>query len=278
MNILSRAGDKVAPHVDHIREALLNEEVLHCDETGIRAVKKKWLHVVSSRRYTYYQAHEKRGYAAIADMGILPRFSGVMVHDFWKTYFNGNLPGHHAMCNDHLLRELQGIIDTRPDQTWAHRMQTYLRESWKEVKIARQSATGQLPDARSRELTITYGHILKEAEEELKALTPRRVKRRKNAALSDAESLWRRFVEYGEAILRFIHDPRVPFGNSQAERDIRMMKVKLKVSGTFRTDRGADLFADLRSFVSSARKQGWDAFSALRLMLADSFSFSGLAT
>lgn len=274
MSKLSRLSQKAEPVVKIIAEEILHSEVIHVDETGFGAEEKKWLHVLSTDKFTLYGAHAKRGFDAVHDIGILTKYTGIMVHDFWSTYFRKELPGKHAMCNDHLLRELQGIIDTEPSQTWAVEMQKFQRSSWKEVKAARESPLGAVSEERQDALDEQYWDILWTAQKQIELLRKPGAKRRANAAESDAERLFSRFFEYGEAILRYISDPRVPFGNSQAERDIRMMKVKMKVSGPFRTDIGADIFASLRSVISSARKHGFDAFSALLSLSYGTFSFS----
>ncbi|MCL2547880.1 MAG: transposase [Symbiobacteriaceae bacterium] len=246
---------------------------MHVDETGISAVNARWLHVVSSDRYTYYGVHEKRGIKAIHDIVLLENYHGVIVHDFWSSYLSDSLPGVHAMCNAHLLRELQGIIDNIQNLTWAAKMQEFLRSSWREVKRTRQDYNTGLPDQRVRELVMDYGRILRIAELEIEEFAVKQTRRR-NAAKSDAERLWNRFMEFGEAILRFIYDPRVPFDNNLRERDLRMMKVKMKVCGTFRSYQGSLIFADLRNFISSARKQGYEVFSAISMMLSGAFEFA----
>ena len=272
-HMVNRAGEKAIPQLHIIRERILEADVIHVDETSLSAEGRRWLHVVDSKDYTYYGVHEKRGYDAIHDIGLLERYHGIMVHDFWSSYFKDQLPGTHAMCNAHLLRELEAIIDSKKGQAWAAKMQQFLRESWKEVKVARETSSGGLSDDRKSALTQEYGAILKSAEAELEKLKPPPSKRRRNAAKTDAENLWCRFVDYAEAILRFIHDPRVPFDNNSAERSLRMMKLKMKISGTFRSDKGAHVFAALRSFMSSAKKQGFDVCLAIRLLLSGQFAF-----
>ncbi|MBE1556013.1 IS66 family transposase [Sporosarcina limicola] len=273
LNRLDAFHEELEPIEKHIQQEIIKSDVLHSDETGLRIEDKtQWLHVVSSEDWTLYHAHEKRGQDAINEHGILSKYEGILVHDFWAPYFTTDYSYEHAMCGAHLLRECQGIMD-HDKHRWAADMQKFLQETWSETKKARKS--GILVDEfKMAEWEAEYDAILSLGEIEwFTAPVPDAPLKRGRKKKSKAANLGERFQNHKTAILRFIRDDRVPFDNSLAERDVRRMKVKQKVSGSFRTVKGAERFARIRGFVSTVRKQNRGVLSSLIAVQCGKFTF-----
>ncbi len=258
VNIVKDCYDSLANTEYYIKEQLINSKVLHCDETGTRVDgKNNWIHVAGNSQFTHYACHDKRGNAATDDIGILPQFQGTAVHDFWKSYFRYKCT--HALCNIHILRELNGIIENTGQQ-WAKEMKQLLLE----IKATVNAADGALDETTLAEFEAKYEKILALADSEnpinkadIVNNTRGRVKR------SKARNLIDRLKMHEHEVLLFMRDPAIPFDNNQAERDIRMVKLHRKVSGGFRSDDGSEAFCRIRSYISSAVKQGIDMFSAI---------------
>lgn len=258
---------------NQIKAALEKQPVLNSDESGIRIEGKlHWLHVLSSAQLTFYQHHKKRGQEAMNAIGILPEYQGTLVHDHFKAYLSyGDCL--HSLCNAHHLRELV-FLHERHHQTWAGemiRLLVVMKNCVERAKVRQHTA---LSAKLSQLLIQRYDKLLEEGlklDESLSMNEPSPVvpKKRGRKKQSKAKNLLDRLKNYKTETLRFLTDFSVPFDNNQAERDIRMSKLKQKISGTFRSSQGASLFFRIRSYLSSARKQGHNILNALI------FSFQG---
>ena len=248
------------PSLNLIKEKLQQAELAHFDESGVRVEGKlHWLHSASTEALTHYGIHEKRGREAMDAIGILPEFKGRAVHDHYKSYYTYDC--EHAFCNAHHLRELQFITD-QYEQEWASQMATLLKNIKQEIVILPDSATS-LPIGRLIYFSKRYDTILEQgflANPPPDAPTP---KSRGRPKQSPPKNLLDRFKKHKAEVLAFMYNFNVPFDNNLAERDIRMIKIKQNVSGSFRTQHGADTFCDIRSYISTARKQATNAFSAI---------------
>jgi transposase len=243
--------DRLAGVEDRIRGLLKEASVLHTDETGFRVGGvREWVHVVCTSLLTWYGHHRNRGSPATMDMGILPMFKGVLVHDFWKPYFRYECG--HALCNAHLIRELRGVSENT-GQEWGGRMDLLLHMIKKEVEMARS-----MSECLSREqitgIESLYSDIIALGMRENPEQSSERVGKRGPLRQSKAKNLLDRCNGYRNEVLAFMHDPRVPFENNQAERDIRMVKVQQKISGTFRSEEGAQWFCRIRGYISTLKK------------------------
>ncbi|WP_445683629.1 IS66 family transposase [Sporosarcina sp. FSL K6-3457] len=270
---MSSISTKIEPHTAYIREELLKSAVVHADETRMRIEDKMhWLHTVSSSDWTLYHVHEKRGKIAIKDHDVLPKYHGILVHDCWASYFTADYSFDHALCGAHLLRECQGIINYDGHQ-WAADMKELLQEACHHKKKWRLEDI-PIKGADALEWEMRYIRILERGAKEwvTDPVVDAPLKRGRKKK-SKAANLATRFLLHKTAILRFVRDARVPFDNSQAERDIRMMKVKQKVSGHFRTLEVAKQFAKIHGFISTLRKQGRDILSSLLSVTRGEFSF-----
>ena len=245
---------------DNIKEALKNTEgAVHYDETGVYVDKKlKWLHVTSNEEYTYYHVHNKRGSEAIDDIGILPEFKGTAVHDSWRSY-NKYTNCNHSLCCAHILRELNGITELEK-QSWAKNMKELLLGIKSEVDETFGHANALNLD-KIIKYEEQYKSIIKVGQEEdFKLNFDSKTDKRKN---SKSKSLLERLSLHKDEVLRFMNDFDIPFDNNQAERDIRMTKVKQKISGTFRSSYGSEFFARIRGYISTVRKHSKNIMECL---------------
>jgi transposase len=265
VNIVQECGASLKDSMVHIKDRLKQSKVLHVDETGTRVKgKNRWLHSTGNAQFTYLETHTKRGSAATTDIGILPEFNGTAVHDCWQPYYN--YPGcQHALCNAHILRELVGIKDNY-SQIWAERMKNLLLE----IKQCVEEKAGALNPRMLEKFEKRYDDILELGEKAnpLPRKNPAPSHKRGKQACSKVRNLLDRMRLHKADILRFMHDPQVPFDNNLAERDIRMSKVKQKISGGFRSDQGCAGFDRIRSYVATANKQRISVFEAIQAAIS----------
>jgi transposase len=261
---VGQAAQTLRPVEAQIRAALGRAPVLHSDETGVRqAGRLAWAHVSSTSRLTHYAIHPKRGSEATAAIGILPHFAGVSVHDGWAPYWT-HTTCRHALCNIHHLRELT-FLEEQYQQGWAKELKALLLEMKRAVEQARAQGAHQLPSALRQTLVARYQALLAAG---LAANPPpeREPHRRGRMKQSPARNLLERLWLGQEAVLAFLSDLAVPFDNNQAERDLRMLKVQQKVSGSFRSEHGAAAFARIRGYLSTLGKQGQALLDALEAL------------
>jgi transposase len=242
--------------------------LLHFDETGIRVKDSKdkyWLHVACTALHTLYHADRRRGTQGMRRMAILPKFKGIAVHDHWDPYFFFVLCAH-VLCNSHHLRELT-YAHEQYQQPWAKKLLDCLVQINDEVIAAKERGETALSAQRLAYFDDLYDDILKEGKKEVLLLPapppPKKPKKGGKPAQHKVKNLYDRLVEFKSATLAFMHDFRIPFSNNQGERDIRMAKVMLKISGCFRSVLGAKMFARARSYISTAKKQGINVIEAV---------------
>lgn len=248
--------DRLAPSEQSIKQHLLRQGVVHFDETGLRSEGRlHWLHTASTNTYTHLFVHQKRGSDALNSVdSVLKDFEGWAVHDCWSSYFKFS-NCRHALCGAHLLRELSALGDS--GSRWASLMHAYLLELYKRPR--------PLAEPEVEIWTHHYQMILTEAELEE---PPASQGKRGRPKLSAGRALLGRLSKHQAAVLAFAFEEGVPFTNNQAERDVRPAKVKLKVSGGFRTLAGAKHYARIGAVISTLRKQGRDVFASLRDLFA----------
>jgi transposase len=262
-----QSASAVTPVLQRIKTALQTSRVVHNDETGFRVEKKRWwLHVAATCWFTLYLAHPKRGKEAIDAMEILPNFRGTSMHDSLSSYLHYGCM--HALCVVHYLRELTFVFE-RFEQRWAKEMKALLLEIKASVQLAREEGMTSLPQAVKQDFERRYTHLVQTG---MAANPPphKRAGQRGAPKKSDALNLLIRLHQYQDLILRFMHDFAVPFDNNRAESDLRMMKLRQKISGCFRTQEGAAIFCDLRSYLSTMQKQGVHLLTALRSAIVGS--------
>jgi len=245
-------------------EKLLAMPAMHVDETSLRVDRKNhWIHVCSAGDITCKFLHPKRGKAAIEAIGVIPRYGGVVIHDCWASYL---VYDHcdHGLCGAHLLRELAFVIDTN-GYAWAKNLKRLLQET---CAIVAKRKSKQLTWNEYKNLQKRYRNILTRGAKELPTIPPRQTGKRGRIAKSDAHNLWERLRKHEEAVLLFARQSHVSFTNNRAERDLRMSKVKQKVSGCFRTRKYAEAYCRISSYLQTMAYQGYNPLVAIQLALS----------
>lgn len=260
-NIFSECHSKLEKPEKAIKKHIQSSKVAHFDETGLRIDKKtRWVHSASTESATHYHVHNKRGADAPISAGILPGFKGTAVHDGWKSYMSFKC--RHGLCNAHHLRELI-FIEEQFKQNWAKKMADLLREINISVREAKENGNAALePELQERYLG-QYEQLILEAYTENPWEKPTGPPRRGRKKKSKSLNLIERLDKQQNEVLLFMNDFSVPFDNNLAERDIRMVKLRQKISGCFRDFTGAEMFCRVRSYISSARKNDIGAMEAL---------------
>ena len=265
-NFKADCSRRLEPVEAAIRDLATAAPVAGFDETGVRATGSlHWLHTVSTRLLTWYYAHKRRGCEAM-DAGILADYRGRAVHDCWKSYFDYDCD--HALCNSHLLRELTFLWEEQ-DQNWAKDMMDHLLGIKAAVATARAVGLTALPPSDQERFLQGYNRILQAGYAQNPLAPAQGPKRRGRRKQSKARNLLDRFRDHPNEILAFMRDFAVPFDNNQSERDLRMMKLRQKISGTFRSFTALVNFCRIRGYVSTARKNGLNALDALQRVFLD---------
>ena len=254
---------KLVRNEQRIKARIRDSAVIGVDETGVRVNGTVfWVHAARTGTLTHFALHPKRGKAAFDAIGIINRFAGTLVRDGWLSYkWYGQC--RHSLCNAHLLRDLTFIAEAYPKQkSWTDQLALLLLEIKDAVALARSDQQTALLVERQNGFLQRYDRLLADAEQSVRGSPARRT----NQLLP--RQLLNRFVKNKPEVLRFMTDFAVPFDNNGTERDIRMLKLQQKVSGCFRTVEGVTAFCRVRSYLSSARKQGSSALVAVERAFA----------
>jgi len=271
-NMVKSCADKLLGTVERIRQIVISQPLLHFDETGTRVDKKTfWFHNASNDLFTYLTVEEKRGKIGMDSCGVLPFFKGIAVHDCWRSYWSYTL-SEHAVCCAHLLRELTGISENHPEQAWSEKMKKLLLNMKKIRDKAINSNKENLSYYYMHNFDIKFESIIIEARER-NPIAKKHAGKRGRQAKGKIRALVERLAEYKAGICLFTKNFHVPFDNNQAERDVRMVKVKTKVSGCFRTKEGADAFATIMSYIGTANKHDINSFVAIKKAIAGQSDF-----
>ena len=258
---VARKAADFAPVVAVIKQQLMVARVRHLDETGFRIRgRTQWLHTVSNGALTCYATSEKRG-----DIPLFLRDSkaGVIVHDHFRPYYKQFAALDHALCNAHHLRELKALIEI-DGEPWAGEMSGLLVSTNSLKRQAAERGDPALPSPLLQSISDLYDHLVEAGLAFHRALPPlARSGKAGKPPRRPGHNLLRRLRDFKDDVLRFAGDFAVPFTNNQAEQDLRMMKLRMKISGGFRSAEGAQSFACLRSMLSTARKQGWNILATL---------------
>ena len=252
VNFVKETGEGLTAFEKHVTGCLKGAQVLHSDETGIRlAGKTNWFHVVSNQQCTYLHSNISRGRTAIEKMNILPEFTGVLVHDRFRSYF-GDWNFRHSLCNAHILRELI-YFEEQGDKPWAKEIKKLLLKAKQKKDTGLAISKGYITRVSNKYRKIVRGELQKKKHLIGKGKTKK----------SDDHNFLIALNKYWKEILLFIMEENVPFDNNQAERDLRMIKAKQKISGCFRSTSGAETFALIRSYLSTLRKNNLPILSGI---------------
>jgi transposase len=252
-------------------EQILKAPAINVDETSLRVDKKNhWLHVYSAGDITLKFLHRKRGKAAIEAIDIIPRYGGKIIHDCWASYLS-YLHCGHGLCGSHLLRELTFIFEAN-GYAWARNMKRLLQETG--IKVSK-SEEKKLTDKDLVNLQKRYRNILTRGAKELPVIPPKPSGKRGKLAKSDAHNLLERLQTHEASVLLFAKDPHVSFTNNRAERDLRMAKVKQKVSGCFRTEVYAKAYCRISSYLQTMANKGYNPLIAIQMALAGELNSVG---
>ena len=263
--LVKRCAKELEPVEQQIKAALRRVEVLHQDETGLYvAGQRHWMHVSATEHLTHYAVHPKRGQEALDAIGILADFHGVSVHDGWRSYWQ--FLCEHALCNVHHLRELT-FLEEEQQQIWASEMKELLLDMKTAVEQARAQGRGCLHSLELADWKARYALLLAEGYQANPPDPPPEISRRGRRKQSAARNLLDRLSKHQDAVLLFLDNFAVPFDNSLAERDLRMVKVQQKISGCFRSEAFAVAFCRIRGYLSTLRKQGVAVLTALEQAL-----------
>ncbi len=285
-SLVQRCAEKVAPAMKPIADAIVEGPITNCDETGTRAVvevQKKngsdgegsdepetelvsrnvWIHGASNPSFTYLHASRIRGYDGMVEAGVLTRLKGTIIHDCWSPYWKFEWL-RHGICNAHILRDLKGVIENRPDHDWPQEFIDLLitMKGTKEEAVA--SGMDRLPDDVLAEFHRRYVAILDKADMECPP-PPQPPGKRGRPKLGKERALIERLREREAEACLFVIDFTVPFDNNLAERAFRFVKTKTKVSGCFRSIKGLRQYLDIMSYIDTARKHGVSAFEAMKM-------------
>lgn len=258
VNFSVELSKMLTPFMLFVKERLLQEKVLHADETGININgHKAWVHTISSLQFSYLYASESRGKIAIEEMDVLNHYNHYLCHDHWQAYFS--LWCSHFLCNAHHVRELT-YAEEEDNQTWAKKMRILLLDTNKEV----QEANGKLSLERQEVIIKRYRKILKDGDKECSEALPKEEGQRGRQKKPKSRNLLERLLKYETETLAFMKNVEIPFTNNEAERDLRMTKVQQKVAGCFKTIESAQVFARIRSFINTCKKNQINISDAIK--------------
>jgi len=265
-SMVRNASKRLQEAVAAVKAGLIASEVGHFDESGFYVSgKRHWLHVVSTPFLTFYYPHEKRGRKGMDAAGILPEFRGTGMQDGWATYRRYEA-FKHALCNAHHLRELTAV-EEKDEQHWAYLFQTFLVSAKHAVEQAKAQGETALSEKKQQQIECIYSKLIEaglKANPEPAGGWPRG--KRGRGKKTKARNLVERLDKYRQGTLAFVYKFKAPFDNNLAGRDIRMLKVQQKITGHFRSQEGAKQFCTIRSYTSTMRNQGVDAWTALGSM------------
>ena len=250
------------------KKEILKSRAMNVDETSFRVDKKNyWIHSYSSGDITLKYLHRRRGAEAMKDINIIPSYHGVIIHDCWPSYLSYN-HCRHGLCGSHLTRELTAAIEAN-DYKWANNMKKLLLETCQSVSKNKNKKLCKLEYAN---LQKRYRNILTRGEQELPAIPAKINGKKGKIAKSKAHNLWERLKKHEDAVLLFAKESKVSFTNNRAERDLRMSKVKQKVSGSFRTEKYAKAYCRISSYLQTMANKGYNPLIAIQMAINGKFA------
>ena len=243
---------------------LLNQPVINVDETSLRVDKqRRWIHVYASGPVTLKQLVKGRSIADIESIDLIPHYYGVIVHDCLAAYLSFT-HCRHGLCGSHLLRELQFIIESN-QYTWSRQMKRLLKHI---SRVVAARTNKKLRPKEYKKLVKVYRNILDKGIKEMPEVPAKPKGKRGRIAKSDAHNLWQRLHDHRRSVLMFSRKSEVPFTNNRAEQDLRMAKVKQKVSGCFRSKNYAEAYCRISSYIQTMSAKGHNPMAAIQMALS----------
>ncbi len=248
----ARAAGGLGGFLESVRANLAAAPVVNFDETGLRVQGKlRWVHSASTDKYSLVIVHDRRGTKGMDAAGVLPGFSGIAVHDAWAPY-DTYKSVTHALCGAHVLRELRAVTDLADQGQWC--WATQAGDALCELNDLVKAAVAASTDPDTANLDGIDATALADAVHRYRSAAQLGVtatSTRSSKLMAKHNALARRLIDRQDDYLRFTRDPRVPFDNNAAEREIRMIKLRQKVSGCLRTVTGAEQFCAIRSYLAT---------------------------
>jgi transposase len=279
VSMTKETSEKLKGTEKKIKAAVLASDTVHFDESGMQINgDRHWVHVAVTNVVSYFMSHIKRGKEAMNDMGILPQYCGNAIHDHWKSYFSYT-KSTHFLCNAHHLRELE-FIHERYEHLWAKDMKDLLKEIKKRVDELKTGNISGLSETEIEDFEQRYQKIIKEGylEDPAIMIDPKLPKKPGPVAQSKGRNLLDRLFVYEQSVLGFMRDFNIPFDNNQAERDVRMLKVHQKISGSFRSEQGPIDYCRIMSYISTIRKNSINVIEAISSVFSGTPIFPNLNT
>ena len=261
--MIQEVSKKVEPTLKSFKRKLRCSSVIHADETGIRVKGATiWVHSASNDRFTYQTLHQKRGKEGMDAANVLPGYTGIIKHDCFGPYWKYE-KATHSICGAHILRELKAVIEFEKDRTWANKLYKLLCEMNERQKSAKAKNMIAFSNETIEKYWDEYDKVMAIANQECPEPETNTQNEKKRVKRTKERNLINRLIKLKEELLMFMKDFRVPFDNNEAERSVRNVKVKTKVSGCFRTDEGAQDYLNINSFISTVKKNGISPFEAI---------------
>jgi transposase len=258
--ITARAASRLDSFLEQARDTIAAAEAAGFDETGFRVDGRlHWVHCAHTGKYTLLMVHPKRGRQAMEEMGILSSFAEVAVHDAWAPY-DTYRAADHQLCCAHALRELLAVTDAAPAGQWC--WATQAAEAITAMQDLVREAISQRRDTVDPAALTAQVHLFRSAALAGASQTAAR----SGPLMKKHNALARRLLDRQDDYLRFTQNRQIPPDNNGCERDIRMTKLRQKVSGCLRTLTGARQFCAIRSYLSTAAKHDLGFFNALVML------------
>ena len=264
-------ANNLTNYEETVKTLLLKQETLHADESGLRVNKLgMWLHVYCNSKFTYYDVHGSRGSKAFNSIGIIENYTGRLMHDCYKSYFTVGTQAIHGLCNAHLLRELKAVYEYDKLE-FAKELCDLLNKIHAEVKSSKLIGSDSLNKWQRDLYRKAWMKLLEKGTKEVSQLEDEERQKQLSALLERLRSKYREY-------LGFMYDYKLEFTNNQAERDIRMIKLRQKISGCFRNAEYAKYFVKIRGFISTMKKQGLNLLGSIKRVLINSNDFNIVLT
>lgn len=265
-SFISGCAKELKNTITWIREQVTSSPLIHCDETGGRiSGKLQWVHFTGNDSFSLLTLSPWRGSKGINDVGVLPSYNGTAIHDCYASYWK-YAQARHGICNAHILRELTGITENYPEQSWAPAFRNLLLHMKKAVDKAHEKGKPVLSYYYRNKFSRRYDEIIREGlrANPLPETSGHKRGRKKKGTV---RALLERLEAHKASVCLFVNDLTVPFDNNLAERGLRMTKAKFKIAGCFRTPEGCQEYLDIMSYIDSARKHGKSAYQAIVLAI-----------